>query len=289
MCSQTQDFMPDSMNYDDDEEEEDKHAKKRHIFKEPCEILDSEQIQFENKCIDMLIVTETQDVSLNKNYIIDTSLNDSTKEPDNKISKKSDDTQNDVFEEPFFTKPVQKISPLDEVIIEEPEETISFFKGNDQSTRLDQQSFSTNKTVTKSPKVNSRALKETQDKSIKLDQQTFSVNKTLGKTAKLDSQQSLISNNTLKESTDFDHSKDSQLTFTNNKTLKESNTDTRRKAPITSTYKTIKPELLKSFNVTAIKAEDSCHERLPSKIYSKDKPPKESFMVKTESQVCLKL
>ena len=51
MCSQTQDFMPDSMNYDDDEEEEDKHAKKRHIFKEPCEILDSEQIQFENKCI----------------------------------------------------------------------------------------------------------------------------------------------------------------------------------------------------------------------------------------------
>jgi hypothetical protein len=57
-------------------------------------------------------------------------------------------------------------------------------------------------------------------------------------------------------------------------------------APITSTFKNMKQDL-KPLNLTDIKNEpkENWHQKLPSKVYSKLKPPKESFIVKTESQV----
>lgn len=241
ITSQTQDFAFDNQmecnNHEDDEDDDDedeKSSRKRHHI---SEILDSAQFQYENKCTDLMVVTETQNISntsINKDLIVDVSI---VKEPEVKVKKLNEivvpDTQ-DNDDDAIFVKPSEpkkqtpplKKSHTSQVFIDEP----SPIRSNDQTTRL------------------------------------------------------TSNNSSVKHSLKYDDD-DSQLQK-ENKIQKT----TSRKATLTSTFKdiTVKKEA-KPLNESSIKTESvSIHEKLPSKIYSKEKPPKESFLVKTESQVSVK-
>ena len=226
MTSQTQDFLFDNQmelgkpDEDEEESEDEKPTRKRHHM---SEILDSAQFQYENKCTDLMVVTETQNLSntsINKDLVIDVSI---LKEPETKISKLLNDVVvPDTLENDFFVKPIEppkKSLHTTQALFNESE-----LKFNDQTTKL------TNNSIKQSFNDDSHLQKE-------------------------------------------------------NKVQKS----TSKKEPITSTFKNVKQEL-KPLNESSIKTESKIfYEKLPSKVYSKQNPPKESFIVKRESQVSFEI
>ena len=275
LCSQTQDIMAvELMECDDTDDEAIIPGK---AIKRKSDILDSEQFQFENKAEHFCVVKDTQEIvnmnkSLNRDHLIDTSNID---EPEIKIGKKTigkiwiDDTQE------IFVKSTKKKSPevnernhAEKQEITQHTTSMKVYKKSDNQMWKDEtQDMSVKQTKNNSPKENQVNLTDKQE----TNKHSFSM-----KTQETTLSSKSISSNNKTNSEEISNFFSINMKSKTNKNI----------APITSTFKNMKQDL-KPLNLTDIKNEpkENWHQKLPSKVYSKLKPPKESFIVKTESQV----
>lgn len=322
LCSQTQDIMgAELMECDDTDDEAD--IPRRAIKRKSTEILDSEQFQFEGKIEHFCVVKDTQEIGhmkkpLNRDLLVDTS---NLNEPETKTSKKPN---NQIWIEEthdMHAKPSENISPnkANEKNPACKEETTKQSTSMKIGKKLTSQIWieETQEMLEKpaekiSPNINEKktpATKEEKTKQSKIDQNHSSqictdepVEDVFAKPTKNKSSEfykrNLVDKKQITEqSTSIIKTQETTLSSESNSTGNKTNVkeisvfsssiDAKAKTSglVTSTFKSMKKEF-KPLNLTDVKNEskEDWHQKLPSKVYSKLKPPKESFVVKTESQ-----
>lgn len=248
LCSQTQDIMGDEpmICSDDSDDEENNHFNAKK--RKHSIIPDSEQFQYENKITNFCVVKDTQPMIESHKSLSRDHLVDTSNidEPESKIPKKSNNVWIEETQEMSFVNPTIK-------------ESLKAPSPKMPSPRAP------------SPKAPSPTMPvHKKDKKKQLHVNTKEIN-----LSHL-SNQSTVSN----DKTNVKESSVISSNDTKSKIFKKSSL-------VTTTFKNLTKQDIKPLSLTEIKTQpnEDWHQKLPSKVYSKLNPPKESFVVKTETQV----